>query len=140
MTPPTDTRTLRDRDVEIAKRLGWTVERMKEADYTLFGPDGHSVFPCTRLSTEELAWTGVPHYFTDIRDAAGLKVELMARGWFNDVECISNGKAFVRFGFVTDDGSAIHVDGQASDRDPQAAWCDAVSEACLKALEVSKNE
>jgi len=127
MTPPTDIRALRDRDVEIAKRLGWTIKEVKSGIWALYKPDGKLYEGGLTL---DRAWHYVPHYSTDIRDAGVLLVHVMGLGWVIWY-CESRRLSLRRTG----PGSNPVVEGKSILPDPQAAFADAVSQACLRALE-----
>lgn len=136
MTPPTDTRTLRDRDVEIAKRLGWRVVRIGDF-YELLEPDkevdDHAWLDCCESESE--AWSGAPKYSTNLGDAAGLLVHVLTLSWRVDSIRNFNGRLTTIALAKEPVAETVRLMGQSSLPDPQAAFCAAVSEACLKALE-----
>lgn len=132
----TDERRERDRDISIAKKLGWRV--VVTGEYCeLLEPDRTEEaiewLACSDTINE--AWEGVPHYSTDPAACMALLVEVMGRGFDVSVE------RFIRKGTgVLTTAANLHDEGEdypgySTLTDPALAFCDAVSQACDAALE-----
>lgn len=115
----------RQRDISIAKKLGWTV-RQSGMYFAICSPRG-SV--SGGYEAESHAWNGVPEYSTDPAACMALLVEVMGRGW--------------QIGFASTHRLVMHpvylesggVIGVSTLTDPALAFADAVSQACEAALE-----
>jgi hypothetical protein len=131
MTTPSTPGT-RDRDVAIAKRLGWRVEMAPMGmHWKVYHPSGKVVD--TKWQQKE-AWDCVPHYSTNLGDAAGLLVHVMGLGW--QVHSMEQFPAHLHLTRISLGHDLVGFKlGESALSDPQAAWCAAVSEAALKALE-----
>jgi len=129
---------LRARDVAIAKLLGWRVVPHKygsDYGFWLKRPDGTNAISEPRNS-ESTTWNHAPLYSTDPGECARLLVEVMKRGWFNDVAYVKYRNTEINLSKFASDGTVLSASGASDNRDPVLAWCAACSEACLKALEM----
>lgn len=120
----------RQRDISIAKKLGWTVERVGGSLWRLLRPDGNPVHMSTRRE-EDVCWKLIPQFSTDPAACMALLVEVMGRGWLIIGGSCDEQGATLRIWNEPD----IDILRTSTLTDPALAFADAVSQACDEALE-----
>lgn len=125
----------RQRDISIAKKLGWTVRKCSFW-WQLVDPSGE-VVSLRANDTERLAWQEFTvAYSTDPAACMALLVEVMGRGWKLEYEyaCTVDWE-YSYWASLTRAADNYEIHEKSALTDPALAFCDAVSQACDAALE-----
>jgi len=126
---------LRARDVAIAKLLGWRVVRVDAQWYHILYPDG-TMFTGGRSEGE--CWNHIKRYSTDPGECARLLVFVQGKGWPHLEQKRIDDRGYRVWLYKDLDSNGVPSDSFQDDI--VLAWCAAVSEACLKALQVGEDD